>query len=366
MKDQNTTEYLEKLRNLKLSSDARLRMRDELSAYADMHAVRMVEENRSISKIQNNSVFALFTSYKLRPMKASLLIALMIGTGGTSFAAQGALPGEFLYPVKVHVNENFRSALAIGVDAEAELQTKLLAERIKEAEELHAQGRLEGELAMEVDSAVEAQAQRTLAASVKASANTNLAIRTTVSDMLLAYEAAVPRTTTTLAAKESANSDVSLMAEDSFSMRMAAEIDVAVMLENAQDRLESLTRLIKNTPELDAELKTQFEVDLKKATTHLSEAKASLEAESKQEAQAKIDSASELMGNIEGKLSLLGELTLDATTGFILDVNFNGQPGNTKWEGETLIESDPNASFESGVIDLPINAESSVEGSLGI
>lgn len=367
MKDQNTTEYLEKLRNLKLSSDARLRMKEELSAYADLHAVRIADENRSINKIRNNSVFAFFTSSHLRTMRATLLIALVIGTGGTSLAAQGALPGELLYPVKVHVNENFRSTLALGVDAKAKLQMELLAERIKEAEELEAEGKFEGTLATHVTESVRVQSEKALTASQKASGATRLAVNEGVADMLLAFEgrADVSEGGAILATAPMQKEISTMMVEDSFSMKMAAEIDTEIVLESAQKRLESLTRLLKNIAGLDAELKTQFEVDLKKSTTYLHEAEALLKVGAKQEGQAKIDTASELMGNIEGKLSLLGELTLDATTGFILDVNFSGVPGNTKWEGEVIMESDPNASFESGMIDLPIEAGSSVEGVLG-
>ncbi len=71
----------------------------------------------------------------LTRMPIVILIAILMG-GGVSYAAAGTVPGDTLYPVKIHVSENAESALAIGSDARARLEAKLALRRLEEAEKL--------------------------------------------------------------------------------------------------------------------------------------------------------------------------------------------------------------------------------------
>ncbi len=77
-------------------------------------------------------------------MIIAIIIALMLG-GGTSFAAENALPGDVLYPIKIHVNENVQELVAVSDEAEAKVQAKLAARRLEEAEKLAVNGRLNAE-----------------------------------------------------------------------------------------------------------------------------------------------------------------------------------------------------------------------------
>ena len=78
MKPDETTEYAEKLKHVRLSDDVRLRMREELDAYADLHGVRITEQGRSIEEVQRYCVFALFTNLNTRNMKATLPCVQML------------------------------------------------------------------------------------------------------------------------------------------------------------------------------------------------------------------------------------------------------------------------------------------------
>jgi hypothetical protein len=71
------------------------------------------------------------------------LLLLSLGAGGTSMAAQNALPGDALYGVKIHVNDEVRSMFAISPEAKAKIQTILADERLKEAEALAAKSALD-------------------------------------------------------------------------------------------------------------------------------------------------------------------------------------------------------------------------------
>lgn len=82
-----------------------------------------------------------FFSIKFAPVMAAVLVVLL--GGGTAYAAQGALPGELLYSVKVGVNEPVRQALAVSTEAKAAFHTSVAQTRLEEAETLAAKGKLD-------------------------------------------------------------------------------------------------------------------------------------------------------------------------------------------------------------------------------
>ena len=70
-----------------------------------------------------------------------LLIAAALG-GGTAVIAQKSLPGDPLWGFKVNVNESVEGALATGDEAKADWDIAAIKNRIAEAQELDAQGKL--------------------------------------------------------------------------------------------------------------------------------------------------------------------------------------------------------------------------------
>ena len=85
----------------------------------------------------------------LTRMPIAILIAILMG-GGVSYAAAGTVPGDTLYPVKIHLTENAESALAIGGDARAKLEAKLALRRLEEAEKLEAKHDLSADVKAEL------------------------------------------------------------------------------------------------------------------------------------------------------------------------------------------------------------------------
>ncbi|MBI2025627.1 hypothetical protein HYT04_02495 [Candidatus Kaiserbacteria bacterium] len=73
---------------------------------------------------------------------AGALIVLLAG-GGAASAAEGALPGDILYPVKIYVNEPLRGAMVLGGVPKARFEAERTIRRLEEAETLAAQGRLD-------------------------------------------------------------------------------------------------------------------------------------------------------------------------------------------------------------------------------
>ncbi len=88
--------------------------------------------------------FFMFHSVALqRTVSAFAVFVFLIGSGGgTSYAAQAALPGELLYAVKIHVNEFVEAALATSPVAKAEVQAVLAERRVEEAQTLASRGML--------------------------------------------------------------------------------------------------------------------------------------------------------------------------------------------------------------------------------
>lgn len=90
-------------------------------------------------------------------MTIVLIIAILLG--GASFSAENALPGDALYPVKVSINEEVKSALSFSAEAKARYEAKRAEKRLDEAEKLAAEGRLNTEARAEIASRFEAHAK---------------------------------------------------------------------------------------------------------------------------------------------------------------------------------------------------------------
>ena len=88
-----------------------------------------------------------------------LIIALLFG-GGASAAAENALPGEILYPVKVAVNEQVVGWLSVSEEAKAKWEAKMAERRLEEAEELSAKQRLDADVKTEIEARFKAHADR--------------------------------------------------------------------------------------------------------------------------------------------------------------------------------------------------------------
>jgi hypothetical protein len=103
-------------------------MRGELLRYMEANPVAGVAHVRSpfflIQNLRSKRMFPLFIG-------AGLL------AGGTlSFAAENTVPGNVLYPIKIHVNETVRGALAVTPQSKAAWEVDLVERRLEETEKL--------------------------------------------------------------------------------------------------------------------------------------------------------------------------------------------------------------------------------------
>ncbi|MDB5189092.1 MAG: hypothetical protein JWL82_49 [Parcubacteria group bacterium] len=180
----STTTFIKRLAGIRLSNNERLALRERLSMYADQHPAPVPA---SIPSPFGTFFIALgsrrFSTY------AMALAVLIVATSGVTFAAEGSVPGDSLYSIKVKVNEPVMVALAPTATGQANVAARIATRRVDEAVTLATRGELTPErqayLATEFDSSVKIAAQKaddlassgdvTSAANVKANLAANLA-----------------------------------------------------------------------------------------------------------------------------------------------------------------------------------------------
>ena len=126
-------ELLAEMRALSLSASAREEMRHALSAYVDFHPVMAPAPDGTLAAMRR-TLRAFSGRGYTRPVGVLLFVAAL--TGGTSYAAESAIPGMTLYPVKVEVNERVFGLLHLSEAAKAKWHAELSVRRITEAERL--------------------------------------------------------------------------------------------------------------------------------------------------------------------------------------------------------------------------------------
>ena len=106
-----------------------------------------------------HSVWTFGMLMNTRAVAGMLVVALFISSGGVSYAAEGALPGDFLYAVKTGINEPLQGALAVTQSAKTAWAMEVAGERVKEATTLAAQGRLDTETQGQLETSFSRHAQ---------------------------------------------------------------------------------------------------------------------------------------------------------------------------------------------------------------
>jgi hypothetical protein len=140
-------------KKIALTADEKASGREMFRAYMAMRPIRDVSPDAAVRQgmARKPFGFALLTSL-VKPMSVfALVLALMVSAGGVSYAAEGALPGDALYPVKVSINEEVRAVAAVSAEEKAEWETERAERRLAEAEALAAKGMLKAKAAAEVE-----------------------------------------------------------------------------------------------------------------------------------------------------------------------------------------------------------------------
>lgn len=145
---------LKTLQHIKLDSDAKEDMRQHLLSYMKENPARTTDDgSRHLLPKQQHRLFPFMLNLQQSMSTMALMIIAMLA-GGTVFAAQEAIPGDPLYPIKLHVNEQIEAALTTDEEDAANLELTLAERRVDEAVRAEAQGRLNTETNEQIEEAV--------------------------------------------------------------------------------------------------------------------------------------------------------------------------------------------------------------------
>jgi hypothetical protein len=141
--EQKIVDFLDALRHVTLSKTEAQDMRERLAAYSDMHnAISAPIRSPFFSYFsQTRSVFSR-ASFSRPLIAIGMVLVILVGTTGVSYAAENSLPGQPLYAVKVSVVEPIQGALITQPVAKAQWQAELANRRLNEASTLAAQNNL--------------------------------------------------------------------------------------------------------------------------------------------------------------------------------------------------------------------------------
>lgn len=146
---------------IRMRAAVRRDLRERLVSYMEYHPLeKVIAESDHASAPKRIYVTERFTRFHIAPWQArsfaSVFAFLLVV--GVPYAAERAVPGDVLYPVKVRLNEEVRSQLALSPYEKIEWETRRVERRIAEARLLAKEGRLTDEVEAEISETVRVHA----------------------------------------------------------------------------------------------------------------------------------------------------------------------------------------------------------------
>lgn len=164
MENKNFEKFIEEAKKINLSTEER--------SSVEKSVLNFIKDNPIVNSNQlprlvhqdgaNASLWSRIFLTKLNfapTMAMALVIAILFG-GGVSLGAEKALPGDTLYPVKVGINEEVRSWIAISEESKADWEVKRVERRLEEAEELATKGTFNDGARANLEAQFEAHAEK--------------------------------------------------------------------------------------------------------------------------------------------------------------------------------------------------------------
>ncbi len=322
--------------------------------------VRHIEYNNDWSKL-----FTLSTLKQRKFMPILIILMLVLG-GGTSFAANYALPGDALYGVKTHVNENVRSFLAFGANQNAKVEADIARERLEEAEKLAIKGTISTDVKNELENNFNLHAGNVKALVAKMESNGDLngaaQVNSNFENTLDVHDAiliAIAKSDQEDKDKiDDLKADVDAHLKTTVEARVENEqkvvaSDNANIEAKAQGSLNAASNKIaeakkyleNNSSDVSAEAKAEATAELKSADDLVASGKAKLEAKAYADAYILFDKAFRMAEH--AKLILNSENDLNINTGNLLKIDYrqdiNGNDNSASGNGGTKVETNINS-----------------------
>jgi len=183
-----------------------------------------------------------------RPVSVALGLVIVIGAGISS-AAEGSLPGDLLYPVKISFNEGLRTKLASSPDAAAVWATARIDRRLVEAETLAVNN--------DLDSAKQDKIVALLKSAISTSGESPLSVKPELKATLKAHSRILENISVSLPNNESRDSLGNLsslvqgeeaeLAKDEVATSLAEESTVAKDKTSAEKRAREVIKLFESS-----------------------------------------------------------------------------------------------------------------------
>lgn len=144
--DKEIETTLKRMQEIKMTPDEKSVVLNNLIAFMDEHPVQApspAPTKVTFLEPTPSPFFSRFAFAGASRMMALAMVVLIVAGSGISYAAAGALPGDFLYPTKVNFNEKIASVVKITPEAKIEYEEARVETRIKEAEILIDEGKFD-------------------------------------------------------------------------------------------------------------------------------------------------------------------------------------------------------------------------------
>ena len=134
--------FAEKANEIHLKPEERIFIKNNIESVIKSFPSRDMDD----VDLYRTSIFSGFFGVKLNAASlAVLLVIFILAGGGVAMAAEKSLPGDLLYPIKIHINESAKSLTAVSPEAKGKFEVEKLEQRLQEAEILSNRGELNPE-----------------------------------------------------------------------------------------------------------------------------------------------------------------------------------------------------------------------------
>ncbi len=154
MKNIHQYKGIEELHKIQLSADEKQHMLGRIHSHMNAHPMPA-----------KKTWYAWLIIPRYQLVRVGFAVFILAMSGGVVLAAEHALPGDILYPVKLNVNEKVEGVFKTTPAAKAAWQEQQAVRRLKEAETLVDQGKL--------DDSKRAQIEKEFSKNVKAFVKAN-------------------------------------------------------------------------------------------------------------------------------------------------------------------------------------------------
>lgn len=155
MKDNRLNKAIQDLKGIRMTDTEKKAM---LARIVSTPVAQSGAASRSVESPWTVYTFNTWISQQ-RWVVAGLALVIVIGSGGVVSAAEKALPGSILYPIKVDIVEPIRDTLTVSSEAQANWNAEKAERRIEEASALAVAGKLDEATQVDIETRLNKHAE---------------------------------------------------------------------------------------------------------------------------------------------------------------------------------------------------------------